>query len=248
MRADEDRTERLRAYELRTDRPLLALAAVFVVVYAVQVLVLDLSTPVRLALDAVSWLIWVAFAADLAMRTWLSERPLRYLLRHPVDLLVVLLPALRPLRVLRVFSAGQTLLARGGRLSLIRSTQAVALAAGVLVVIAALAELDVERGAPDSQITTFPDALWWAATTVTTVGYGDTVPVTGTGRLVAAALMIVGISLVGLVTATVAAWFVAQTRDAEQAEDADLAARLARIEAAVEEIRSTLAARPDQHR
>ena len=236
----EVRTDRLSRYERRSDRPLLALAVAFVGVYSVQVLERDLSTPVRILLEVVSWLVWAAFAADLGARTWLSGRPARYLLTHPVDVLVVLLPALRPLRVLRVFSAGQTLLTRGGRLSLIRSTEAVALAAGTLVLIAALAVLDVERDAPESQITTLPDALWWAATTVTTVGYGDTVPVTGTGRLVAAALMIVGISLVGLVTATVAAWFVAQTRTAEAAEEADLTARLDRIEAAVAEIRSAL--------
>lgn len=230
------RTERLESYESRTDRPLLTLAVCFVAVYAVEIIDTDLSTPARRALEVVSWLVWGVFAVDLAIRTWLSDRPVRYLLTHPVDVLVVLLPALRPLRVLRVFSAGQTMLSRGGRLSLLRSTQAIGTAACVLVLIAALAELDAERDAPGSHITTFGDALWWAATTVTTVGYGDTFPVTGTGRLVAAALMLVGISLVGLVTATVAAWFVAQTRTASQEEDADLAERLARIEATLAEI------------
>ena len=70
-------------------------------------------------------------------------------------------------------------------------------------------EVDVERGAHGANITTFGDALWWAMTTVTTVGYGDQFPVTTTGRIVAAALMLVGISLLGLITATVAASFVA---------------------------------------
>jgi voltage-gated potassium channel len=90
-------------------------------------------------------------------------------------------------------------------MSLLRSTEAIAAAAGVLVFIAALTTLDAERDAPDTHMRTLADSLWWAVTTVTTVGYGDTFPVTGTGRLVAAALMLVGISVPGATTATPAA-------------------------------------------
>jgi voltage-gated potassium channel len=114
----------------------------------VQVTAPGLPAPIHRLLDGVSWLIWGVFAADLVIRVWLAERWGQYLLTHPIDVLVVLLPALRPLRVLRVFSAGQTLVSRGGRLSLLRSTQAIATAAGLLVLIAALAALDAERGAP----------------------------------------------------------------------------------------------------
>lgn len=139
---------------------------------------------------------------------------------------MVALPALRPLRVLRIFTAGQALVSRSGRLSLLRSSQAIAMSAGLLVLIAALAALNAERNEPGTHITTLADSLWWAATTVTTVGYGDTFPITATDRLVAVALMLVGISLVIVITATVAAWFVAQTRKAAEDQDADLQARL----------------------
>jgi voltage-gated potassium channel len=69
-------------------------------------------------------------------------------LTHPVDVLVVLLPALRPLRVLRVFTPGTALVTRGGRFSVLRSTQAVATAAAILVLIVALSMLDAERDVP----------------------------------------------------------------------------------------------------
>lgn len=147
---------------------------------------------------------------------------------------------LRPLRVLRIFTAGQALVSRSGRLSLLRSTEAIVTAAGLLVLIAALAALDAERNAPGAHITSLADSLWWAATTVTTVGYGDTFPVTATGRLVAVALMLVGISLVSVITATVAAWFLAQTRRTAEEQEADLQARISRLETTLAEIHTAL--------
>lgn len=83
-----------------------------------------------------------------------------------------------------------------------------------------LAILDAERNQPNANITTFGDALWWAMTTITTVGYRDRFPVTGAGRFVAAGLMVAGIALLGVVTATVAAWFVQRVTEVQQAEAA----------------------------
>ncbi|MCA1703451.1 MAG: potassium channel family protein, partial [Actinobacteria bacterium] len=63
--------------------------------------------------------------------------------------------------------------------------------------------LAVEETA-DGSIGDFGDALWWAISTVTTVGYGDTVPTTAVGRGLAVILMITGIALFGVVTANLA--------------------------------------------
>ena len=70
---------------------------------------------------------------------------------------------------------------------------------------------DAERGAVGTEVYSFGDAAWWALVTVTTVGYGDIAPVTGEGRIVAAGLMMVGVALFGVATASVAAWFVRLT-------------------------------------
>jgi voltage-gated potassium channel len=89
----------------------------------------------------------------------------------------------------------------------------------LLVLVAALAELSAEQNAPGATIRTFPEAVWWAFVTITTVGYGDYTPVTETGRLVAIGLMISGIALLGVVTATIASWFVEQVQTDQVAQE-----------------------------
>jgi voltage-gated potassium channel len=89
--------------------------------------------------------------------------------------------------------------------------------------VSSLAVLEAERDAPNATITTFGDAVWWTLTTISTVGYGDRYPVTLEGRIVAASLMVAGIALLGVVTASIASWFVENLRRAAEqvAEDVE---------------------------
>ena len=91
---------------------------------------------------------------------------------------------------------------------------------------------------------TIGTGLWWAVQTVTTVGYGDHVPVTLAGQLVAALVMLLGIGFVTVITASITGAFVARSRQREYAEGtggftddqlADIIARLERIEAGMRE-------------
>ena len=91
----------------------------------------------------------------------------------------------------------------------------VAITTVFIAYIAAVQITITERAVESSNIKTFADGLWWAVTTVTTVGYGDRYPTTTEGRLLAVILMIMGISLVGVITASVAAWFVKMNQDEE---------------------------------
>jgi len=94
-------------------------------------------------------------------------------------------------------------------------------------------EFAFEQHAPGATIHNFGDALWWSIVTVTTVGYGDKYPVTAGGRGVAVVLMITGIGLAGVLSATVASYFVGQRADKDMTE---LRRRLDRIEAALARI------------
>jgi voltage-gated potassium channel len=206
---------RLDRYEHRTATPMTVLAVAFLFVYSTPIIWSSAPGPVHEVLRLLNLTIWAAFVVDLAIRAWLSGRPLGYVVRHPIDLLLILLPMLRPLRVLRVFTAMQMLIRQGGRVSIGKTLAGAAGAALLLMFIAAVAMLDAERGNPDSTIHSFGDALWWSGATVATVGYGDVYPVTWIGRWVAFCLMLVGISLIGVVTASIAAWFVGRSEEVE---------------------------------
>ena len=110
----------------------------------------------------------------------------------------------------------------------------------LLLYVGALAQLQSERGAPGTHITNFGDALWWAMTTITTVGYGDIYPVTTTGRFIAALMMIGGISLVGSITATIASWVVQTVSTEDKAQAAVTAAQIDDLRADIAQLRELL--------
>jgi voltage-gated potassium channel len=87
-------------------------------------------------------------------------------------------------------------------------------------------------------------AMWWAIGTVTTVGYGDIAPAETSGRIVAAALMIVGIAFLSLVTATVASALVSRAAGEISEDTEDLPSTLARIEERLERLERQLGSKP----
>ena len=204
---------RVEAWERRVEVPLLGLALAFLVAWAWPVLDPRLDPDLRTLLRTVSWTVWGAFAVDFAIRLRLARDRRRYALRHWYDVALILLPLLRPLRVLRVLAFMRVLqrTAAGGLAG--RATTYVLGTALIALFLGAIAVLDAEQDAPDANIRTFGDALWWATTTVTTVGYGDRYPVTFEGRLLAVVLMLVGIGAVGVVTAALAAWLLSHVRE-----------------------------------
>jgi voltage-gated potassium channel len=114
----------------------------------------------------------------------------------------------------------------------------------LLVYVASLAVLDAERD-HNPQFNTFPDALWWSITTITTVGYSDKVLVTLTGRVIAVLLMIGAIGLVGSITATLASYIVQRVADEDTASEAVTEAATA---AHIDELRTEIRRLADELR
>ncbi|MFE0529561.1 potassium channel family protein [Micromonospora parva] len=226
-----DRTAR---WERLTGLPLMLLAVLFLMVYAAPILRPDLAAAWRRAFEATTLLIWLMFWVDFVVRLFLAGDRRRFLRGHLFDLAVLVLPVLRPLRALRLITVVLSLNRRAESWARGRLAVYVGATTILLVLVSALAVLDAERSAAGSNIASFDDALWWATVTITTVGYGDHYPVTGTGRFVALGLMIGGIGLIGFVTGSLATWIVdrvSQKGGTAAATADDIAALRAEIEA-----------------
>lgn len=220
-----DGEPRVRRWERRVEWPLAAVAAIFLAIYSVQVLA-NPQGRVNDALEIILAITYALFVIDYLVRLALAENRLRWFFRHLIDLAIVALPFLRPLRLLRLlvlFSALQKAAvgAIRGRVVIYTAVSVV-----LLIYVASLAMLEAERNVEDSAINNFGDAVWWSIATVTTVGYGDLSPVTTVGRVVAVFLMIGGISLVGVVTATLASWVIDRVADESSANAAATAAQI----------------------
>jgi len=227
-------------WEHRTEWPLTAAALVFLVAYAIPIAWPDVDPTTRAVCDAITWATWVAFAVDYVVRVALSERRWHFVGHHVFDLLVVVLPVLRPLRLVRVLAL-VSILNRAGARNL-RGRVVIYAAAGtaLLVLLGALAITDAERGRDGANVANLGDGFWWAATTLTTVGYGDRFPVTTTGRCVAVVLMAGGLALLGTITATLASWLVESIAEANEDEQVATRAQVKELAAEISALRGQL--------
>lgn len=184
------------------------LAVAFLVAFSYPAFVNPIPPSTQSLLSTVQWVIWIAFAADLIYGLFSAGDKVKYLKKHPLEVAAVLLPFLRPLRLMRVISFGGLAIQKVAIGRQFAITIKVFIASIFVAYVSAVQITITERVVEGSNIKNFGDGLWWAITTVTTVGYGDRYPTTTEGRFIAVALMIMGISLMGVITASVAAWFV----------------------------------------
>ncbi|MCX6497867.1 MAG: potassium channel family protein [Arthrobacter sp.] len=223
--------------------PTLGASVLFLAAYSVQVIA-NLPDVQSGIVETIIWVTWGVFAVDYSVNLFLAPRRGHWFLRNLHELVILVLPALRPLRLLRLVTLLRVLHRTGGNALRGRIVTYVLVSAMFLVYAGGLAVLDAEENAIGSNITTFWDALWWAMTTITTVGYGDHYPVTAVGRLVAAGLMIGGVAVLGVVTASVASWLVEQvaveTAADVEAHEEPLRRELARLADEVAQLRTQL--------
>jgi voltage-gated potassium channel len=167
------------------------------------------------------FVLWVVMLVEYLVRLVVTPDTPGYVKRRWVEPATVLLPPLQSWHVVGIEK--MTLLLHEGELraeSILKhhSLFRVLIAVVATLFVGAWLVLLFEEKTKGSNIHDYPDALWWAIVTVTTVGYGDRFPVTEGGRVVAVILMLVGIGLIGTLTATVASVFIKEHTDDTKAE------------------------------
>lgn len=240
---DASRAER---WDRTLQLPLMVVSLLFMAAYAWPILDPELDPRWVQVCSVVVWLTWGTLVAELLVRFVVAEDRWVFVKRHPIDVLAAVLPVLRPLSLLRLVTVFKVLNRYAG--SSLRGRVGVYLAgsATLIVLTGALAILDAERGGR-GPIQSFGDALWWATATITTVGYGDMYPATAEGRFVAAGLMVCGIAVIGVVTASFASWILERVEEIEEIEEG-VAASGADVQALREEVvrlRESLESRHD---
>lgn len=218
-----------------------AAAVAFLAAYAWPILDPDMPSSRSRALAVFGVAVWAVFVLDYLVRVVLARQRRRFMRRHMFDLAVIALPMLRPLRALRILTVLGFLNRQTGAAFRGRVIAYVVGAVTLVVAIAALAVLDAERRGDSANITGIGDALWWAVTTITTVGYGDRYPTTAEGRLVGFGLMLAGIALLGVVTASFASWFLDKVASLTVSEEERVEATLDEVLAEVRELRAEIA-------
>lgn len=239
-----DRIEAITRYPM-------ALLGIVWLVFGIIVVTSDARGSKSIVLVGSLFGLWLIFLVEYVIRLVVTPNSKGYVKRRWVEPATVLLPPLQGWHLVGIEKMCLIIHEGALRLEAIlkhHSLFRVLIAASATLVLGAWMVLLFEENASSSDITNFPTALWWAIVTVTTVGYGDKVPMTGGGRIVAAILMLVGIGLIGVLTATVASVFIKEhtdsNKEALKASHADLSSQVSVIGDRLADIERRLGATP----
>lgn len=165
----------------------------------------------------------VVFLAEFMARFLDSESKVAYLRGHWLDLVTSIpaVGALRGFQVARPLVVGVRVVSNARRVGGYWYIWSLAV---VFWVSASYALWLLERDAPHTTVPTFADALWWGIITMTTVGYGDTHPVTGDGRILGGLVAVVGLGLIGIIASQFTSWLEENAGSGESKTQAEVAA------------------------
>jgi voltage-gated potassium channel len=228
---------RSEAIQARFEWPVIVAAVLTIPLVLIQES--DLAQPWPTIGAVLNWATWLVFATEVVVMLCIVPSKRTWLRSHLLDVAVTVLtppfaPAawqagrlyrvLRLMRLLRVFSLRRLLSLDGLKLAGVMAVTTV-IAGGIVVA-------SIETSAREPW--TAWDGIWWAVTTVTTVGYGGLEPHTDSGRIIASAIMLVGIGFVALLTAFIADRFIA----GQEAKEDQILAELREIRAKLERLES----------
>ena len=215
------------------------LGVIFLAGYAWPIINPNLSPALHSLCNWTLFVIWVFFAFDYFARLSIADDKRLFVRKNLLDLAAVALPFLPLLRAIRALAA-VTVLSRRNRGSRSQQvTTSVVTLAFATWFVAGLAVTEAERHVDGANIQGVGDGWWWSITTMATVGYGDTYPVSPQGRIVGMSLMIMGVALLGTITASIASNFNI-TNNEDLADEKSSASDLDALKKRIAELESKL--------
>ncbi|REB07280.1 two pore domain potassium channel family protein [Sporosarcina sp. BI001-red] len=166
------------------------------------------------SLQYIDKIVWFIFFVDVSIRFFKSNNKLEFIKKNPFDIIAIipfdsvfqLARLARLIRVVRAFTIVKRYAKPALAILEINGLQRILTFTVILIFAAAIPIRFIEPS-----ITTYEDALWWSVVTATTVGYGDISVETGLGRIIAIVLMVFGIGLLGMITGSIATYFIKET-------------------------------------
>jgi voltage-gated potassium channel len=217
---------KVNAVDRHNSRPLIEWSILLLVVYSIITMILESMPEMKLYapfFDRSETIVVVIFTIEYLTFWALSVNKRRYPFKflHVIDLLAILpfyltagfdLRALRSLRLLRVFRImkiarySRSIQLLGKIFTRVRPDLVICMIiASMVILVSSCGIYYSEHDTQPDVFTSIPEALWWSIVTLTTVGYGDAVPITALGRLFAGVLMFTGIGLVAFPTSFITA-------------------------------------------
>jgi voltage-gated potassium channel len=210
--------DRPLAYVLEQRLHAVMLGFALLAVFAFYLTEVEGSAPLRTTGHVLEWAVFLGFSAEILIMLTVTRQKLRYLLGNWLDALIVLAAGLAVAghgaewvawtRLLRMATAGMVLARAASEIRLLFTRGGLPYILGFAVLAMLLA------GAGfywlDPSISSYPEGLWLAFVTAATVGYGDVVPSTPASRVLAVIIVIIGLALLSVVTASVAAFFIGE--------------------------------------
>lgn len=195
------------------------------VILIVVMAFVPMATETKRLLFLIDTCICVIFLLHFFVGLFNARDKKSYLKHHWIDF-IASIPAIEPLRIARVFQILRVIrLIRMTRsiISILLKQRRQATLASLMVAMvtiiafASVLILLVENGAPNANITSAEDAVWWSLVTISTVGYGDYYPVTTVGHVIGGVVIVCGVSFFGVISGYMASIFVAPDEEEQRA-------------------------------
>lgn len=203
-----DRSPQEIRYESVTTVPMII--ASFLFLASMSILILDdlnYFAPFDKWLLGILFVVWIAFWVDYFIRLKLSRNRNSFFRHNIIDLISLVVPVARPFLLLVYLSRLPFFSGRESKNVRARVVVYLVSFAVLYAYVISLLVYAAERNAPGASINSFGNSIWWAVVTITTVGYGDVVPITIVGRIYAGFLMLGSLLIVAAITGLVVSWF-----------------------------------------